>query len=99
MRGSSSSSRCTTQPREPLRATPETSSTGLPNSSSTCSRARRTTSTGDLATQPPEQLRLDRLVRRLVELAGLARPLRLRQPGADAARVVQLRLGLVEHLL
>src|SRR5438132_7631011 len=81
-------------------------STGLPNSSSICSRARRATSAGErfflpveLAMAPVQQLALDRLVRLLVELAALEPGLGLCQLGADPPRVVQLRVGLVDDLL
>src|SRR5919201_6229753 len=106
MRSSSTSSSVTTQPRVPSRAIAEIESTGLPKSSATCSRAFCAISPGErffvlveLAMQPPEQFLLDLLVRRLVDLAAFERRRRLGELGADPARIVQLSLRLVHHLL
>src|SRR2546421_8295330 len=96
----------TVHPRVPSRATPETESTGLPKSSPTCSRARRAISTGErfclpfeLAMDSVEQLALEGVVARLVQLAALERSFRLGELGADPARVVQLRVGLLDDLV
>src|SRR4051794_8662653 len=107
MRSSSSSSSVTVQPLSPsplVCSKPETASTGLPNSSSIWSRARPTSSGGDSlfpdsAMETVEELALQRFVGFLVHLAPLERGLGLRQLGADPGRVVELSLGLVDHLL
>src|SRR3954468_19032735 len=106
MRGSSSSSSVIVQPlASPFACSkPETASTGLPNSSSTCSRARPTSSGGDRfffvsAIEAVEELPLRRFVGFLVDLASLERRLGVGQLGADPPWVVQLRLGLVDDLL
>src|SRR3989440_755666 len=106
MRGSSSSSSVIVQPLpSPFSCSkPETASTGLPNSSSICSRARPTTSGGDRffllsAIEAVEELPLQRFVGFLVDLAALERRLGIGQLGADPPRVVELRLGLVDDLL
>src|ERR1700751_5856813 len=106
MRGSSSSSSVTIQP-PPLssaRPKPETDSTGLPNNSSICSRARPTSSGGERlfllsAMETVEEPTLHRLVGFLVDLASLERCLGICQLGTDARRIVELGFGLVDHLL
>src|SRR3954467_9273264 len=108
MRSSSSSSSVTVQPLSPPSpldcSNAETASTGLPNSSSICWRARPTSCGGeslfpDSAMEAVEELALHGFVGFLVHFAPLERSLGLRQLGADPSRVVQLRLGLVDDLL
>src|SRR4029079_7969885 len=108
MRSSSSSSSVTVHPspsRSPsVCSTPDTASTGLPNSSSTCSRARPTSWGSDSffpdsAMETVEELPLQRFVGFLVDLVALERGLCVRELRTDPGRVVQLRFGLVHDLL
>src|SRR5438094_3748303 len=104
MRGSSSSSSVTVQPLPSACSKPVTASMGFPNSSSTCSRARPTSSGGDScffvsATEAVEELLLQRFVGCLVDLSALERRLGVGQLSADPPRVVELRLGLVDDLV
>src|SRR5947208_13620108 len=106
MRSSSSSSSVTVQPLlspSPFDCSkPETASTGLPNSSSICSRAQPMSCGGDSlfpdsAMETVEGLALQRFVGFLVHLAPLERGLRLSQVGMDAGLVLKLPLGLVHE--
>src|SRR5437763_17148200 len=85
-------------PLSSTREIAETDSTGMPNSSSTCARARRAISTGDLAMEAGEELSFELVVALLVELAPLERRRRLAELGTDPARVVELRVRLVDDL-
>src|SRR5947208_2859068 len=103
MRGSSSSSSVTVQPLPSACSKPVTASMGFPNSSSTCSRARPTSSGGDScffvsATEAVEELLLQRFVGCLVDLSALERRLGVGQlsaapPLEDERRVVRPALG------
>src|SRR2546423_14905466 len=103
MRSSSSSSSVTVQPLlspSPFDCSkPETASTGLPNSSSICSRAQPMSCGGDnlfhdSAMETVEELALQRFVGFLVHLAPLVSCLGLGEIGPDLCRVVMVCLGL-----
>src|SRR4051812_46628223 len=100
MRRSSSTSSVTSQPSS-ARRSPRTPSTGRPVSAPTCSTALRTTSSDptlplrfaaaiSAGVQPLQQLVLEALELRLVELAAVERRLQARELGAYLRRLVEV---------